>query len=375
MSAAGMKNPAMDWRRMAVYLVIGAAVILGGAQFLPQPEIPRVARVASRAGGYAAGAPERVSVRTAREPGVAGAAEPGATLDPDTPVSSDGSEPAGGPAAGPEASGAGEPGSPGVEPAAFEGGASASAAPAIRNLFRPLVAKPREGGPTLPTPPVLAPAPVTLAPTPLPAGPSAPLVPATPPGPSTRDLQMLGVVELGGKPQVLLKNTATGESRYVAKGDEAFGFTVDEIQESQVALKHGDRSQRVMMSSAVTIEGPGGVSTSAGTPGFSGFRSRDGGGGGGIRGGGIRGGNGGPGGGNRGGGNAGPGGPRGTTPGAAAATPGAGGGFSTAEIMSLPTWAERLKKLDEVKAQMEPDRYERLRSFMVRKVEEEKAAK
>jgi hypothetical protein len=42
--------------------------------------------------------------------------------------------------------------------------------------------------------------------------------------------------------------------------------------------------------------------------------------------------------------------------------------------MSLPTWAERLKKLEEVKGQMEADRYERLRSFMQRKVEEEKGA-
>jgi hypothetical protein len=40
--------------------------------------------------------------------------------------------------------------------------------------------------------------------------------------------------------------------------------------------------------------------------------------------------------------------------------------------MSLPTWTERLKKLEEIKAQVEPEKYERLKKFMESRIAAEK---
>jgi hypothetical protein len=46
-------------------------------------------------------------------------------------------------------------------------------------------------------------------------------------------------------------------------------------------------------------------------------------------------------------------------------------GFSTAEIFSLTTWTERLKKLEEVKSQIDPAQYERLKKFMTERAAQE----
>jgi hypothetical protein len=252
--------------------------------------------------------------------------------------------------------------------------------PQIRDLFRPLVAPPSTAQNT---PPPAAPPPVLPAVKPPPAPPVAAVTrrPETPPslppaapapsGPRADDIQMFGVVELDGQPQVLLRKGATGERRYFAKGEEAFGFTVEEIQESQVTLAHDGRTHRVTMSSAVVLEGPGGGSAAAGGSGggFGGggrFTNR------GDRGGGRGGFGGSPGGGDR-GGRGGSGG--GSGGGAAAASGGSGGGFSTAQIMSLPTWTERVQALEKVKGQLDTERYERLHKFMSGKAAEEAAAK
>jgi hypothetical protein len=358
MSAA--KTNSLDWRRMALYLVAGVAVIAAALAMVPPPKVPPVAQAVRRSDSETRGDAGAVSVRPASGGMTAGGPAASVALGgppearPETPAASDELSPP-----------AGEGVAEGEETAAAESG------PRIRNLFSPLVARPKEQ-PLVVTAPVLPSGPAPVLPAARPA-PSAPSAPAAPAGPSARDIQMLGVVELGGQPQVLLKKTTSGESRYFAKGEDAFGFTVEEIQEGQVALKHQGKTERVMMSSAVVIQGPGSMSASAaGT--FGGFRSREGGGGGGAPGGGFgrsgaRGERGDRG--NGGGGGVAPGAVR---PGAAPAGAG-GGGFSTTEIMSLPTWAERLKKLDEVKGQMDADRYERLRSFMQRKLDEEKATK
>ena len=54
---------------------------------------------------------------------------------------------------------------------------------------------------------------------------------------------------------------------------------------------------------------------------------------------------------------------------------GNGGNDSSAvvsQIMSLPTCKERLKKLEEVKAQIDTAQYERLKPFITRRAQEEK---
>jgi hypothetical protein len=146
---------------------------------------------------------------------------------------------------------------------------------------------------------------------------------------------MLGVVEMDGSPQVLLKKSSTGESRYFPKGEDAYGFTVQEIKESEVTLAREGKTDTVRMSSAVTIEGPGG-SVSAGSSGFNG-----GGGGRGGRRGGFGGG-------------------------------GFGGGGGDSQPASTTTWAERLKNLEATKASMDPARYERLRKYMAERAAQEK---
>lgn len=226
--------------------------------------------------------------------------------------------------------------------------ANTNAAPGtgIRELFRPLVVPLKEGPRPLTNVPALPS--VTPAPKPVqrPAPPrtvTTPPTPTTPPaptGPSVSDIQMAGVVELGDQVQVLLKRTSTGESRYFTKGEDAFGFKVEEIKAEEVLLSHAGRTEKVAMSNEIQIEGPGTTAVAANS-GFSGFRDR--GNGGGFNGGGRR---------DR--GNRGDGGNSG----------GGDSGFSTAQIMSLPTWSARLKKLEEVKGQMDAERYERLHKFM-----------
>ncbi len=225
----------------------------------------------------------------------------------------------------------------------------------IRELFRsPLVTTKaaKTAAPPLKAPPL---PPANLAPrvaaAPTPAAPPAPV------GVQASSLEMLGVVELDGKPQVLIRNKDNGQRKYYTAGDSAFGFVVKEIKENEVALERAGKTEMVSMSSAVALEGPG-ASTVAGSS--SGF------GGGGFGGGGFGGGRdrGGFGGRDRGagGGFGGSGGDRG------GGRDSSSSGFSTASIMSLPTWKERLKKLEEVKVQVPAEQYDRLHKFMTARV-------
>ena len=291
----------MNWRGVALATGGGAALILVAAQLLAKPAAPRTGTPAVRtnAGRTTAAPAESAAPRTTAVPRMALAGDP-----------------------------------------------------PVRELFRPLVVQrtqqsgasvrasgapplPRAGGRRQTT--AAAPA-NSSGPTPtLPAA-ESPAAPAGPTGPTVSDIQMLGVVEMDGSPQVLLKKTSTGESRYFPKGEEAFGFTVQEIKDSEVTLAREGKTDTVRMSSAVTIEGPGGT-VSAGSSGFNG-----GGGGRGGRRGGIGGGFGG----------------------------GGFGGGGDAQPASTTTWAERLKNLEATKATMDPARYERLRKYMAERAAQEK---
>lgn len=228
--------------------------------------------------------------------------------------------------------------------------------PAIRELFSPLVApkakKSDRTSPSLPggnlKPPVLnLPKPQAVV-VPKPPTSIAPPAPPAPTGPSLSDVQMLGMVQLDSETRVLLKRTSTGESRYFTQGEDAFGFKVEEIKETEVSLSRAGKTEKLAMSTAVAIEGPGGTSVASATPGFSGFRDRGDRGDRGDR---------------RDRGDRGPGGNSGG---------GESSGFTTAQLFSLPTWSERLKKLEEIKATLEPERYERLKKFMQSRAEAEK---
>jgi hypothetical protein len=222
-----------------------------------------------------------------------------------------------------------------------------AAEPVVRDLFRPLVGKPepkKETAATAPSLPPAGPAPVER-----PAGPVAPPAPA---GPRASTIQMLGVIEMGDEVKALLRNSETGESRYFGKGEEVFGFKLEEIKADEVKLAFQDRRERVVMSNLITIEGPG-AGSAAGASGFGR------GGGGRTQGGGF----------GRGGATPGGGVTPGPGAGGGAGTP--GGGFSTTAIMSLPTWAERLKKLEEIKPQMEAAQYERLHRYISERAKRE----
>jgi hypothetical protein len=221
----------------------------------------------------------------------------------------------------------------------------------LRDLFRPLVVnappsqpKAQDLKPVIPTV-----KPVVVTPPAAPPRPAPGPMTSAPTGPNVNDLQMRGVVEMGDDVKVLLKHRTTGESRYFATGENAFGFTVGAIRATEVELGRNGRNEMVRMANTITIEGPSG-STSANASGIGG-----GGFGGGFGGGGFGGGRGGRRGGGRRGGGDGDGG-------------GSGGGgdtgFSTASIFSLPTWTERLKKLEEEKSKIDPARYASLHKFM-----------
>ncbi len=224
--------------------------------------------------------------------------------------------------------------------------------PQVRELFTPLVARkdPRARGGSLATAPVLPPItntpPASNAPTSGSNSPAAstetPTPTPTPTATGLADLQMLGVVQLDNETKVLLKRTSTGESRYLAKGEDAYGFKIEEIQESEVSLSRDGKTEKLAMSTAVAIEGPGSTSV-ASASGFSGGGDRR------DRGSFGRG-----------------------DRGERREERGSEGGFTTASLFSLPTWTERLKKLEEIKAQLEPDRYERLKKFMTSRAEAEK---
>lgn len=214
----------------------------------------------------------------------------------------------------------------------------------VRNLFRPLVQPKKDPGLVItPAPAPARPAPASAPPAPsaTPSPASGPSAPQAPSGPQASEIQMLGVVELGDDVKVLLRRSTTGESRYFAKGEDAFGFKVEDIKATEVALSHNGRTEQVAMSTEVVLEGPGNAAV-AGQSGFSGggsfggdsgrrFGRREGGG-----------------------------------------RDGGGGSNPTSEIMALPTWTERLKKLDELKAQLPADQYTRLREFIARRAAEEK---
>lgn len=228
-------------------------------------------------------------------------------------------------------------------------------APPVRELFRPLVAPPKAGTktpglPNAPKLPAATPAKsVASPPTPATATPT-PAAPAAPTGPNMGEIQMLGVVEFSDGVKALLKKTSSGESRYFAKGEDAFGFTVGEISTTDVSLTHDGKTDKIAMSTAIPVEGSNGTSV-ASTSGFSGGSF----GGGSFRERGDRGSRGDRG--NRGGGDG---------------NGRSDSGFSTSQIMSLPTWTERLKKLEEIKAQIEPEKYDRLKKFMESRVAAEK---
>ena len=300
----------MDMRGIAVATAVGGGVILVAAQLLAKPSLPPVARPAgTTAGGTAS---------------TASASAPSTGAAPITPIAL-----------------AGEP--------------------PVRELFRPLVTKqaPRSGTPALPggKPPVLPNTTGTAAVKPsstqsTPAA-EAPAAPPAPSGPRVSDLQMLGVIEMTDGAKVLLKNTPTGESRYVAKGEEAFGFKVEEILATEVSVSREGRSEKVMMSSTIPIEGSG--SSSAAAP--SGF-------GGGGFGGGFRGGR-----------------DRGDREGrreerrerreGREGGGGSEGSTVVAQIMALPTWSERLKALETQKAQLPPGSYDRLKPFFTQRAASE----
>jgi hypothetical protein len=303
----------------------GGVILVMAAQFLAKPTVPAVAGVAPRAGGAAQSANRNeapVLLASSDAPALALAGEP----------------------------------------------------PVVRELFRPLVTRPSKSGPAglpggrapqLPSAGQKTPAPVPSATA---TTPSTPAAPAAPSGPSVNDLRMLGVVEGGDGAKVLLKNINTGESRYFAKGEEAFGFKVASFTDSQVSLEHNGQTSSLAMSSFVAIEGPGGASTAS----SSGFGAGGFGGGGFGRGGFGRGSNGfgGDNGGfggfrrrDRNGDNDG-GGRRGGDSSGGSSTPAASSGFNTAQLFSLPTWTERVKKLEEMKAQIPADQYARVHKFM-----------
>jgi uncharacterized membrane protein YgcG len=235
--------------------------------------------------------------------------------------------------------------------------------PPIRNLFSPLVKPPAEkstlfnsdkakGNPV----PIIRAAPPTIVKT---IPPKPPVVDAA----ST--VEMMGIVELDDKVQVLLKNRTTGERLYVSKGEEAFGYKVGQIKENSVELiKAGGgpagttaKPEMVAMSTLTIVEGAA-APVGPATPGIGGP--------------GTPGGPGGPGGPGRSTGREGGRGGRGGRDGGRDGGGESGGGFTTAQLFSLPTWTERLKKLEEVKAQMPADRYERLKKFMADRAASEK---
>jgi len=284
-----------NWRGAAAATLAGSAVILFAAQLLAKPEAPRTTRITTVRRGAAPAAPTAAPVRSplAGNPPLRELFRP---LVSETPRS-----------------------------AARPMGAATTTvkAPQLPSTAGPVAAKPET--------------PVASAP---PAAPEAPVIP------SARDLQMLGVVELDGQPQVLLKKTATGESRYFGKGENAYGFTVDEIRENSVALLLNGKSEKVAMRTDVTIEGPG-AATVASASGIAGAgsssmeRTRD-----------------------RssrrerrsGGGDS-----------EAGGESSGGRGIRLSEIFRLQTAEERLKKLEEMKPQLTAERYERLKEMIQRR--------
>lgn len=388
------RSGAPDWKRTLILLGGMVVVALVALQFAPQPAAPKVSVVA-RAGRPAAvrrsaggshsrtreAKPAGSTSMAAASAGTSGAdkpagrdAVPATTAATKYAVAGEGVADTPEPRAEESASGGnGETGTPSVGAARDKGGMAAEESADFagvqaslagtgrrtRSLFQPLVATRSQVQAPAPQPPA-PPKPVAMAPAPRPTPLPPPSVPAVAAPPSTEisasSLQMLGVVEFDGQAQVLVKNTQSGQRRYLAQGQEAFGFTVKTIKDSEVELERGGRVERVQMAKDISIEGPG--VAAVGRSGFSGF-------------------GGGRGFGGFGGGGRGFGGRQGGDSGGS----GGGGGSSssssvtTGMIMAPALWSDRLKKLEELKAQMEPARYETLKKFIEARAKEEAAAK
>ncbi len=393
---SAVRSGAPDWKRTLILLGGMVVVALIALQFAPQPASPKVSVVA-RAGRPAAATrrstdgsrsrtrdtkPDGSALMAAASEGTSGPEKPaGRDAAPATRLATQsaaaGDGVAGDPAPPAAEAGSGDEAETGIravgsapdergmaaEESDVSTGAQASLAGTgrrTRSLFQPLVATrsqveapaPAAQPPAPPKPAAVAPAPRL---TPLPP-PSVPTV-AAPPSTeiSASSLQMLGVVEFDGQAQVLIKNSQSGQRRYLAQGQEAFGFTVKTIKDSEVELERGGRVERVAMAKDVSIEGPG--VAAVGRSSFGGF--------------------GGFGGGGRGfsGGGRGFGGRQGGDTGGGGNTTGSTGSVTTAMIMAPALWSDRLKKLEELKAQMEPARYETLKKFVEARAKEEAAAK
>jgi hypothetical protein len=334
-----------NWKGVLIALAGGGTVLFVATQMLSKPNLPPVAHAVPRS----------------------------ASTHSDDIVAS-----SGGGAAGPVVVAP----SPAAPSTAAPESVLTPAQPGVRNLFQPLVVKPVKGqkdpglfitkGPTLPNGKGTG---TTVKPTP--DGPTTPPAPPTPSGPQASDIQMYGVVELGGEPKVLLRKASTGESRYFAKGEDAYGFKIEEIQAERVKLsREGKQDQVVMNTQEIPIESTSSGGSSTGRSAFGGGFGGGGFGGGSFGGGGFGGGGNGFSRRSFGGGGFGGGGNGFSRRNGGGSDSGSGGGNDTSaltsQIMTPATWKERLKKLEELKAQLPADTYARLKPFIEKKAAEEK---
>lgn len=340
-----------------VLLVVVVAVVAAN-QLFPEPTLPKVAEVRMRNYGKSNTTPA-----SQRKSGPAADGTPaarGESEEATTEVAKGSTDPS------PEGQRSGGQDTGGASVSAGAEGTTPqvvlASVPSTRDLFQPLVLPKGAGGkrvtkpvPTLPAAGAAgssASSGSTSSGSGTPSNPSS-ATPAAPSGVQVSDLQLLGVTESDSGPRVLIKRSSTNERRFFGQGEPAFGFTVKEIKGTEVVLDRDGKSEKLEMASTVSIEGPGAVA-SAGSSGFSGFGRGGFGGGGGFGGDGFsrrdRGAD------------------RGSDRGGGSSTTNA---FSTAQLFSLPTWGERLKKLEEVKSQIDTATYDRLKKFMSDKVKSE----
>ncbi|MBI3912143.1 MAG: hypothetical protein HY320_14585 [Armatimonadetes bacterium] len=192
-----------------------------------------------------------------------------------------------------------------------------------RNLFRPLVGKrtAAPGGEQVPA------SGFSLTPA-IPTGvrPLGTTPPAQVNHRGTEDLAMVGVVEMDDRVEALLRNLKTGESQYLAVGEECWGLQVQEIHADRVVLAEGDRTYTLGISDK-EVSG-----ADPAPPPRAGGRRWQGG---------------------------------GDSPRRPRRFP---GGDETnpllRTILQSPTWAERLQQLEAAKDQIDPERYERFHQFI-----------
>lgn len=137
---------------------------------------------------------------------------------------------------------------------------------AQRDVFRPLVANPREaggeaggsGG---------APAPQTR-----PSQQSSPR-PSAPPDP-TRDIALTGIIETTDGLEVLVESVSTGKGMFAGIGDTVFGLQVTSVGPGTVTLEQGDKSYTLRLgekeiasheaaAASTTSSGGGGASSTS----------------------------------------------------------------------------------------------------------------